>query len=139
MALSASEKQAFLAEPHVAAFSVTEPDRGPLTVPVWYGYEPGGRPWITIGPGSRKAEALEAAGRFTLMVDTVEPRTAYVSVEGPVAESRPATDAEIREMAARYLSGAALDAYLDFAHNTLGDHLTVVMEPEHWLGADLTM
>ena len=42
-------------------------------------------------------------------------------------------------MAARYLSGPALDGYLDFAFGQLGEHLTVVLEPEHWLGADLTM
>ena len=59
-------------------------------------------------------------------------------MEGPVAESRPSTDAEIRAMAARYLSGAELDGYLQFAEQ-LGEHLTVVLEPEHWLGADLTM
>ncbi|KXP14678.1 pyridoxamine 5'-phosphate oxidase family protein [Tsukamurella pseudospumae] len=139
MALSTSEKQQFLAQPHVAAFSVAEPGLGPLTVPVWYAYEPGGRPWITIGPTSRKARALEASGRFSLMVDTVEPRTMYVSVEGPVAESRTSTEEEIRAMAARYLSGPALDGYLDFAFGQLGEHLTVVLEPEHWLGADLTM
>ena len=139
MALSASEKQEFLAQPHVAAFSVAEPGRGPLTVPVWYAYEPGGKPWITIGPGSRKATALAATGRFSLMVDTVEPRTMYVSVEGPVAASRPSTDDEVRAMAARYLSGAALDGYLEFAFGQLGEHLTVILEPEHWLGADLTM
>lgn len=139
MALSPSEKQEYFAQPHVAAFSVAEPGRGPLTVPVWYGYEPGGKPWITIGPGSRKMKAIKATGRFTLMVDTVEPRTAYVSVEGPVAESCRSTDDEIRSLAARYLSGPALDAYLEFAFGQLGEHTTVVMEPEHWLGADLTM
>ena len=73
------------------------------------------------------------------MVDTVEPRTMYVTVEGAVAESRPSTDEEVRAMAARYLSGAALDGYLEFAFGQLGEHLTVVLEPEHWLGADLTM
>ncbi len=138
MALSSSEKQEFLAQPHVAAFSVAEPGRGPLTVPVWYAYEPGGKPWITISPQSRKARALEATGRFTLMVDTVEPRTMYVSVEGAVAETRPSTEEEIRAMAARYLEGAALEGYLEFAAQ-LGEHSTVVLEPEHWLGADLTM
>lgn len=139
MALTASEKQEFFARPHVAAFAVAEPGRGPLTVPVWYDYEPGGKPWITIAPDSRKATALATAGRFSLMVDTVEPRTMYVSVEGPVAESRRSTDAEIRAMAARYLAGAELDKYLEFAFGQLGEHLTVVLEPEHWLGADLTI
>ncbi|ADG79325.1 Pyridoxamine 5'-phosphate oxidase-related FMN-binding protein OS=Tsukamurella paurometabola (strain ATCC 8368 / DSM / CCUG 35730 / CIP 100753 / JCM 10117/ KCTC 9821 / NBRC 16120 / NCIMB 702349 / NCTC 13040) OX=521096 GN=Tpau_2727 PE=4 SV=1 [Tsukamurella paurometabola] len=138
MALTASEKQHFLAEPHVAAFSIAEQGRGPLTVPVWYAYEPGGKPWITISPHSRKMRAISDAGRFSLMVDTVTPRTMYVTVEGPVSELRPSTDEEIYAMAARYLQGAELDGYLAFA-DQLGEHATVVLEPEHWLGADLTM
>lgn len=138
MALTKSEKQQFLAQPHIAAFSVAEPGRGPLTVPVWYAYEPGGKPWITISPHSRKMRAIEAAGRFSLMVDTVTPRTMYVSVEGPVAEVRASTEAEVHAMASRYLEGAELEGYLKFAEQ-LGEHATVVLEPEHWLAADLTM
>ncbi len=139
MALSSSEKQDFFAQPHVGAFSVAEPGRGPLTVPLWYVYEPGGDPWISISPESRKAKALEAAGRFTLMADTVEPRLMYVSVEGAVSDVRPSTPDELRTIAARYLSGPALDGYLQFAEAQLGESITVVMKPEHWLGADLTM
>lgn len=41
MALSKNDREQFLAEPHVAALSVSAgPDRGPLTVPVWYQYSP---------------------------------------------------------------------------------------------------
>ncbi|CAM4009620.1 MULTISPECIES: pyridoxamine 5'-phosphate oxidase family protein [Tsukamurella] len=138
MALTTSEKQQFLAQPHVAAFSVAEPGRGPLTVPVWYAYEPGGKPWITISPQSRKMRAIESTGRFTLMVDTVTPRTMYVSVEGPISEIRASTEEEIHSMASRYLEGAELEGYLQFSQQ-LGEHATVVLEPEHWLAADLTM
>ncbi|MBW0274193.1 pyridoxamine 5-phosphate oxidase [Nocardia sp. MH4] len=135
MALTHSEKQEFLARPHVAALSVATPDRGTLTVPIWYAYTPGGRPWITTLPTSAKMQAITAAGRFGLMVDTVAPEVKYVSVEGAVADVRPSTAAQIAEMAGRYLSGDALEQYLVFAHEQLGEHVTVWLEPEHWLGA----
>ena len=131
MALTHSEKQEFLARPHVAALSVATPDRGTLTVPIWYAYTPGGRPWITTLPTSAKMQAITAAGRFGLMVDTVAPEVKYVSVDGRTS----ATAAQIAEMAGRYLSGDALEQYLVFAHEQLGEHVTVWLEPEHWLGA----
>jgi hypothetical protein len=44
--LSKQEREQFLAEPHVAALSIRDgSDRGPLTVPIWYQYAPGGEPW----------------------------------------------------------------------------------------------
>ena len=37
------ERQEFFAELHVGVLSVVnDGDRPPLTVPLWYGYEPGG-------------------------------------------------------------------------------------------------
>lgn len=51
MALTREEREQFLSEPHVAAFSVAAGDqRGPLTVPIWYQYQPGGEPWLLTGP-----------------------------------------------------------------------------------------
>jgi nitroimidazol reductase NimA-like FMN-containing flavoprotein (pyridoxamine 5'-phosphate oxidase superfamily) len=47
MALSREEREQFLAEPHIGALSVVErPDRAPLTVPIWYQYNPGGELWV---------------------------------------------------------------------------------------------
>ncbi|MFW0788806.1 pyridoxamine 5'-phosphate oxidase family protein [Gordonia sp. CPCC 205333] len=135
MALTHTEKQEFLAQPHVAALSVSLAGRGPLTVPIWYAYTPGEQPWITTLPSSQKMAAINAAGRFSLMVDTVVPQVKYVSVEGVVADVAPSTDAQIEEVAARYLGGDALASYLSFAHDQLGEHVTVWMEPTHWLGA----
>ena len=44
--LSVADREQFLAEPHIAALSVAAgPDRGPLTLPIWYQYEPGGEAW----------------------------------------------------------------------------------------------
>ena len=67
--LSVRDRELFLAEPHIAALSVSAgPDRGPLTVPIWYQYEPGGEAWVLTEARSRKARLIEAAGCFTLMV-----------------------------------------------------------------------
>jgi len=42
LSMSAKEREAFLAGLHVGVISIVEPGRGPLTVPIWYAYEPGG-------------------------------------------------------------------------------------------------
>lgn len=67
MSLSVRDREAFFAEPHVAALSVADdPGRGPLTVPIWYQYAPGGEAWVLTPAGSRKARLIAAADRFTL-------------------------------------------------------------------------
>src|SRR5262249_48493946 len=90
MALSVEEREQFLAEPHIGALSVVQrPDRAPLTVPIWYRYSPGGELWVLTEPNSRKTRAIDAAGRFSLMVQRSEPTIRYVSAEGPVIRTAP--------------------------------------------------
>ena len=126
MALSTEEREQFLAEPHIAALSVYAGDtRGPLTVPIWYQYSPGGEPWILTGPASRKARLIEATGFFSLMVERLEPTTRYVAVDGAVSRIEPGTDAQLEEMTRRYLSGDAADKYLEFARKELGEHVVI--------------
>jgi hypothetical protein len=138
MPLSEHERQEFLAEPHIAALSVVAgTGRGPLTVPIWYQYEPGGEPWIMTGADSRKWKLIEAAGHFTLMVERVEPTSRYVSVEGPATGGSLATDEQVWAMAARYLPEVKAQAYVEFHKAELGDHIVVSMRPERWLSADL--
>jgi hypothetical protein len=138
MALSTEEREQFLAEPHVGALSVSAGDtRGPLTVPIWYQYSPGGEPWILTGPGSRKARLIEASGYFSLMVERVEPTARYVAVDGAVSRIEPATDAQLEEITRRYLSGEAADGYLEFARREHGNSIVIHMQPQHWLSADL--
>ncbi|MGX1775749.1 pyridoxamine 5'-phosphate oxidase family protein [Nocardia brasiliensis] len=137
MALTLKERQEFLAQPHIAALSVAAgPDRGPLSVPVWYQYAPGGEPWVLTGADSQKMSAINAAGRFTLMVQRTEPSVRYVTVEGPVSKITPITDALHHEMVERYLSGDAVDAYLKQAAD-FGEQVVVYLRPEHWLSKDL--
>lgn len=138
MALSKDEREQFLAEPHVGALSVDAgPGRGPLTVPIWYQYTPGGDLWVSTGKGSRKHRLIEAAGRFTIMVERVEPTTRYVSVEGAVNRIEPGTDAHTVELAHRYLESAAAERFVAFAKENLGDHVAIFMTPERWLSTDM--
>jgi hypothetical protein len=138
MALSQEEREQFLAEPHIAALSVDAGDtRGPLTVPIWYQYAPGGEPWILTAPGSRKARLIEANGFFSLMVERLEPTTRYVAVDGAVSRIESGTDAQLEEVTRRYLSGEAADRYLEFARKELGAHVAIYMQPQHWLSADM--
>jgi hypothetical protein len=136
--LSAADRESFLAEPHIAALSVSAgQDRGPFTVPIWYQYTPGGEAWVLTEARSRKTRLIEAAGRFTLMVDRVMPTTRYVSVEGPVARIVPGTDRLLREITARYLPPEEVPAYIEFANAELGEQVAIYLRPERWLTADL--
>jgi hypothetical protein len=138
MALSVEEREQFLAEPHIGALSVVErPDRGPLTVPIWYQYSPGGELWVLTQPGARKTRAIDAAGRFSLMAQRTEPTIRYVSVEGPVIRTAPGSAERSREMAARYIPPDKVDDYVEFERTQLGEHMAVYLQPQRWLSADL--
>src|SRR5690349_25109153 len=129
MALSKEEREQFLAEPHVAALSVSAGDkRGPLTVPIWYQYSPGGEPWIHTGAGSRKHRLIETQGEFTLMVDRVEPTVRYVAVDGPVSRISHGTDVQLVEMVKRYLPLKAVYGYLESWHREHGESVRHCME-----------
>ncbi|MFD8543201.1 pyridoxamine 5'-phosphate oxidase family protein [Streptomyces sp. NPDC059649] len=138
MTLSIRERESFLAEPHIGALSVVErPDRAPLTIPIWYQYTPGGELWVRTGPDSRKALAIRAAGRFSLMVQRTEPTVRYVSVEGPVTRTEPDSRERSWEMAARYLPEDKVAAFVEYDQTQLGAHVVISMRPEHWVSADL--
>ena len=132
------DRELFLAEPHIAALSVAAgPERGPLTLPIWYQYTPGGEAWVLTEAISRKARLIKDAGRFSLMVERTMPTTRYVSVEGPVTRIIPGTDEQLREITERYLPPEQVGAYLEFANAELGKQLAIYLRPERWLTADL--
>lgn len=138
MPLSREEREQFLAEPHVAALSVSAgKDRGPLTVPIWYQYTPGGQPWFITGTGSRKHRLIEAAGSLSLMVDRVEPTVRYVAVDGAVDRIEEGTDEQLVEMTKRYLPPEAVEPYLEMARREHGPSVAVYLRPQHWLSADM--
>jgi hypothetical protein len=136
--LSVRDRELFLAEPHVAALSVSAgPDRGPLTMPMWYQYEPGGEAWILTEAASLKARLIQAAGRFSLMVDRMAPTIRYVSVEGPVTRTVPETDQLLWEIATRYLGADKAREYVAMAKAEFGEQIVIYLRPERWLSSDL--
>ncbi len=91
--------------------SIDDPGRGPLTVPVWYAYAPGGVVRIVTAAGSEKARLLRAAGRLSLCVQSETPPYRYVTVEGPVTFRAPDHERDVRALARRYLGPDMGEAY----------------------------
>src|SRR5699024_8657810 len=119
------------------AFRESRPVFTHSSVPIWYQYAPGGELWVNTGRDSRKARAIRSAGRFSLMVQRVEPTVRYVSVEGPVTRTVPGSCERTWEMAARYLPPDQVAGYVKYERTQLGEHVGIYMRPEHWLSADL--
>jgi PPOX class probable F420-dependent enzyme len=136
--MSRTEREAFLAGVHVGIVTVDEPGKGPLAVPVWYGYEPGGDVWFSTGRGSRKTKLLEAAGRAGFCIQTETAPYQYVSLEGPVTIGPCDYEAHIVTMARRYLGDRGGDAYLRAQGGPAGAAGSVVVRisPETWRTVD---
>lgn len=82
--MSRATMELFLADLHVAIISIPVKNRGPLTVPIWYAYEPGGAIRLMTFKDSWKARLLKMGLRFGLGVQDENPPYKCVSVEGPV-------------------------------------------------------
>lgn len=130
--MSRPQREAFLAQVHVAVLAIGVEGRGPLTTPVWYWYEPGGDLWFETQPTSRKGRLLQVGTRISLCVQDESPPFAYVSVEGPIIEIAE-DDRELHEipMAIRYLGEEAGRDYI--ANLPESEWLRYVMRPERWL------
>jgi PPOX class probable F420-dependent enzyme len=133
--MSREEREEFLAGVHVGVLSVASVDGGgPLTVPVWYAYRPGGTVDVITAGKTRKAAAIRAAGRFSLCAQDEHPPYKYVTVEGPVTVEEAASHDERLGMARRYLGVEGGDWYV--SANPTGGQIVIRMTPEHWLTVD---
>lgn len=133
--MSKEERQTFLARPHIGVLGIEHPGRGPLTVPIWYDYQPGGDLVILTNPDSLKGRLITAAGRFSLCVQSEKLPYKYVMVEGPVVETRACDiEADARPMAHRYLGQVTGDQYIDGGDDSSSACFT--MHPEHWYSVD---
>lgn len=133
--MSVTERERFLAEPRIAVLSVADGARGPLALPIWYLYEPGGEVRIITPRASRKAVLIERAGRFTLTVQQDTRPYLYVGVEGPIAAIETATVAGLfRPLCDRYLPPADADAYVASLTPAIeaGTRVEIRMRPERW-------
>ena len=132
--MTQAEREDFLAGLHVGVLGVAEgDDRGPLIVPVWYSYRPGGLISVSTGRDSRKARAVAATGRLSLCAQDERPPYKYVTVEGPVVMEEISLE-ERRELARRYLGQEQGDAFIDSVPGS--DEVVLRMTPERWLTVD---
>jgi nitroimidazol reductase NimA-like FMN-containing flavoprotein (pyridoxamine 5'-phosphate oxidase superfamily) len=139
LAMSPTEREAFLADVHVGVVSVANGDRGPLTIPIWYSYEPGGLLSFITGRDSQKARRIADAGRLSVCAQTETAPYEYVTVEGPVAAvDDPVDPAERRDVAYRYLGAELGDRYLAATEAENRTGVTIRLRPEHWLSVDFT-
>ena len=132
--MSIEEREQFLADLHVGVIAVERPDRAPLAVPIWYGYEPGGDVVIWTDESSLKHRLIRTAGRFSITVQDEQPPYKYVTAEGDVIGVSPATDADVRKVAIRYLGEEAGGQFAD--QNLSPTSVVIRMNPTRWSSLD---
>jgi PPOX class probable F420-dependent enzyme len=135
LTMTQPEREQFLAGLHVGVLSVADGDGAPLSVPVWYSYEPGGLLSLTTSGRSRKAKAIGAAGRFSLCAQDEQPPYRYVTVEG-TAQIAPASLDDRLVIARRYLGTEGGDQFVASNSGSGADSVVIRMTPERWLSAD---
>ena len=139
LGMTREEREAFLAEAHVGVVAIAEAGRAPLTVPVWYAYEPGGEIRFITGPNSRKGRLLKKTARASLCVQTETVPYKYVSVEGP-ATVGPVENFErdVRGIAHRYLGPELGEVYLTATaeERKKSGSVLVTIRPQRWYTVD---
>jgi len=133
--MSASAREAFLAEPHIGVLTIARPSgQPPLASPIWYEYVDGAVV-INVGRGSVKARLASSQGVASLTVQTEKLPYRFVTVGGTVTVD-DADDATRRRIATRYMPADLLDAYLETGD--VADMVTLRLTPTTWHSNDFT-
>jgi PPOX class probable F420-dependent enzyme len=140
--LTKEEREAFLAQPHIAVLSVAaDEDRPPQLTPVWYGYQPGGD--VTVFTGSqgrvsRKTRLIRQAGVVSLCVQQPQPPYKYVTVEGAVVSyDQPPGAEQMLAIISRYLPAEQARAFVQAElQNPQPSLVLFTIRPQRWLSAD---
>jgi nitroimidazol reductase NimA-like FMN-containing flavoprotein (pyridoxamine 5'-phosphate oxidase superfamily) len=142
--LTEQERQAFLAEPRIAILSVaSDDDRPPLTVPVWYSYQPGGNVTFftgTQGRKARKTRLFRKAGVLSLSVQHPEPPYKYVTVEGIVVQTdQPPSAEQMLAVVRRYLPEEYAQGFVRAEIERPSSELVLfTVRPDRWLTLDFS-
>ena len=143
-AMTESARQTFLAEPRVGVLGVASDDgRPPLTIPIWYDYQPGGNLTIltgTQGRTVRKTRLIEQAGVVSLLVQQEQFPYRYVTVEGTIVRAdRPPTVDQMLAIVRRYLPEEQAQAFVQYEVDNPSDTLVVfTIRPDRWLSTDFS-
>ena len=137
--MTRDERETFLAGVRVGVLSVDEPGRGPLSVPVWYLYEPGSEIVVVTRPQARKARLLTAGARVAFLAQSEEMPPKYVTVQGRVVSATPADVArDVKPVVRKYLGADVGDAYVDNTRPNGTDEIVVRIRPERWYSRDFS-
>ena len=139
LTMSKDEREAFLAALHVGVISLEDPGHGPLTVPIWYAYEPGGELRVITDRDSRKGRLMQPGRRISLVAQSEQIPYAYVSIEGPILAIEPADrDRDTLPIAQRYLGQELGQQYVNATSSDREARGSVLvrMRPERWLTVD---
>lgn len=141
-AMTEPARQAFLAEPRIGALGVASDDeRPPLTIPIWYDYQPGGNLTIltgTQGRTVRKTRLIERAGVVSLLVQQEQWPYRYVTVEGAIVQAdRPPSVAQMLAIVRRYLPEDQAQGFVQYEVDNPSDTLVLfTIRPDRWLSTD---
>lgn len=139
VAMTQQEKENFLAGVHVGVISIAQTGRAPLTIPIWYAYEPGKEICFVTGGSSQKGKLLSLGSKASLCAQEEQMPYKYVSVEGEVTAIVPAdVERDIRPLAQRYYGRDGGDQYIQRVYGSgiaEGD-LLIRIRPQRWVAAD---
>ncbi len=135
--MTREEREAFLAAVHAGVLSVDEPRRGPLSVPVWYLYEPGGEIIVVTRPEARKTRLLSVGARVAFLVQSEELPPKYVTTQGRVVAVAPAdVSRDVKPVVRKYLGAEVGDSYVDNTRPNGTNEVVVRIRPQRWYSRD---
>jgi nitroimidazol reductase NimA-like FMN-containing flavoprotein (pyridoxamine 5'-phosphate oxidase superfamily) len=142
--MTEQEREAFLAEPRIGVLSVANRDgRPPLTVPLWYNYQPGGNITFftgTAGRKARKTDLINRAGVVSFCAQQSDMPYKYVTVEGTVVGvDQPPSTEDMLAIVRRYLPEETAQGFVQAElANTRGTLVLFTIRPDRWLSADFS-
>ena len=137
--MTIEERQAFLMETRVGIISIPEDGRGPLSVPVWFNYQPGGDILVWTGADTRKGKLLLKTKRISFCVqDPTPPLYKYVSIEGPFSIEPIDPERDVHPIALRYFDPVNGERYYQDVsqHMDWKTQILVRIKPDRWLTVD---
>ena len=145
-AMGEAEREAFLADVHVGVLSVAAgAGKAPMTMPVWYAYEPGGTITFFTGTGGRRARKsplIEREGVVTFLVQQETAPYKYVAVEGTVVGTdRPPPAALMLAIVRRYLPEETAQGFVQMELGRPPESSELVayrVRPDRWRTSDFS-
>jgi nitroimidazol reductase NimA-like FMN-containing flavoprotein (pyridoxamine 5'-phosphate oxidase superfamily) len=137
--MTQQEKENFLAGVHVGVISISQANRAPLAIPIWYAYEPGQEIRFVTGGSSQKGKLLTLNSKVSLCAQEEQMPYKYVSVEGTVVGIEPANvERDIRPLARRYYGREGGDQYIQrvYGSGVADGDLLIRIRPQRWVAAD---